>query len=43
MMKLGSYTLLKEDPKNMNHMKHLLISADIIFSPEISKFCYMKK
>ena len=28
----------------MNHMMHLLNSADIsIFSPEISKFCYIKK
>ena len=28
----------------MNHVKHLLNSADIsIFSPEISQFCYIKK
>ena len=45
MMKLGSYTLPKEDPKkNMNHVTNPLISADInIFSPEISKFCFIKK
>ena len=45
MMKLGSYTLPKEDPKkNMNHVTHPLISADInIFSSEISKFCFIKK
>ena len=42
-----SYTLpKKEDPKNipMNYLTHPLSSADItIFSPEISKFCYIKK
>ena len=42
MMKLGSYALPKEDPKN--DVTHALSSADIsIFSPEISKFCYIKK
>ena len=36
-----SYTLSKEDPKNV---KHPLSSAGIsIFSPEISNFCYIKK
>ena len=46
MMKLGAVILLpKEDSKKyMNHVTHLLTSADIsIFSPEISKFCYIKK
>ena len=40
-----SYTLPKVDPKNnMNHVTHSLISAEIsIFSPEINKFCYIKK
>ena len=38
-----SYTLPKQDPKN-NHMKQPLSYADInIFSPEISKFCYIRK
>ena len=42
MMKLGSYALPKEDPKN--DVTHALSSADIsTFSPEISKFCYIKK
>ena len=37
-----SYSLPKEKPKN--HVTHPLNSADIsIFSPEISKFCYIKK
>ena len=44
MMKHDSYTVPKEDPKNMNHVTHILISADIsIFSLEINKFCYIKK
>ena len=34
----------KKIQKNMNHVTYSLSSADIsIFSPEISKFCYMKK
>ena len=37
-----SYTLLKEDP--ISNVGHPLSSADInISSPEISKFCYIKK
>ena len=41
MMILGSYTLPKKD---MNHVTHPLSPADISnFSPEISKFCYIKK
>ena len=42
---LHSYTLPKEDPiKSKNHGTHPLSSADIInFSPEIGKFCYIKK
>ena len=45
MRKLGSYTLPKEDPKKyINHVTHHLSSADIsIFSPEIIKFCFIKK
>ena len=46
MMKLGSYTLPKEDPKKyMNHVTHpLSFSADTsICSPEISIFCYIKR
>ena len=41
-MKLGTViTYLK---KNINHVTHPLSSADIsIFSPEFSKFCYIKK
>ena len=40
-----SYTLPKENPKKcINHVTHSLGSADIsIFSPKISKFCYIKK
>ena len=40
-----SYTLPKEDPKKyMNHVTHPLSSAHFsICSPEISKFCYIKK
>ena len=45
MMKHGSYTSPKEDPKKyMNHVTHPLISADIsIFSLEINKIFYIKK
>ena len=44
MMKLGSYTLLEKDKKYMNHVAYPLSSADMsLFSPEISKFCLMKK
>ena len=50
MMKLVSYTLPKEDPKNINHMTHSL-SSDIKlleccyqhFLPEINNFCHTKK
>ena len=43
-LNLASYTLPKEDPKNMNHLTHPSSSVDIsIFSLEISKFCYIKK
>ena len=43
-LNLTSYTLPKEDPKNMNHLIHPSSSVDIsIFSLEISKFCYIKK
>ena len=40
-----NYTLPKEDPKKyMNHVTQPLSSADIsIFSPEISKFFYIRK
>ena len=39
-----SFTLPKEDPKNMNHVTHHLSSPNIgIFSREISKICYIKK
>ena len=35
---------LKKIQKYVNHVTHPLSSADInIFSPEISKFCYIKK
>ena len=38
------YTLHKEDPKkSINHVTRPLSSVDIIFSPEIKKFCYIKK
>ena len=41
---LQSLILPKEVPKNINHVTHSLSSADIsIFSPEISKLCYIKK
>ena len=43
-LNLASYTLPKEDPKNMNHLTHPSSSVDIsIFSLEINKFCYIKK
>ena len=44
-MKLGTIIpYLKKIQKNMNHLTHPLTSADIsIFSPEISKFCYIRK
>ena len=44
-MKLGTVIPYpKKIQKYMNHVTHPLSSADIIiFSPEISKFCYMKK
>ena len=40
-----SYTLRKKRSKKcVNHVTHLLSSTDISnFSPEISKFCYIKK
>ena len=45
MMKLGTVIpYLKKIQKYKNHVTHTLSSADIsIFSPEISKFCYIKK
>ena len=45
MMKLGTITpYLKKIQKYKNHVTHTLTSADIsIFSPEISKFCNIKK
>ena len=46
MMKLGTVVshLKKIQKKYMNHVTHVLSSAEIsIFSPEISKFCYLKK
>ena len=44
-MKLGTIIPYpKKTKKYINHVTHLLSSADIsIFSPEISKFCYIKK
>ena len=44
-MKLGTVIpYLKKIQKYINHVTHYLSSADIsIFSPEMSKFCYMKK
>ena len=44
-MKLETVILyLKKTLKYMNHVTHLLSSANIsIFSSEISKFCYIKK
>ena len=45
MMKLGTVIpYLKKIQKYMNHVTHALSSTDIsIFSPEITKFCYIKK
>ena len=45
MMKLGTVIPYpKKIKKIMNHVTRVLSSADIsIFSPEISKFCYIKK
>ena len=45
MMKLGIVIpFLKKIQKHMNYMAHPMNSADIrIFSPEIKKFCYIKK
>ena len=42
---LNIYTLPKDEEKiYINHVTHLLNSADFsAFSPEISKFCYIKK
>ena len=38
------YLTQRRSKKYMNHVTHLLSSADIsIFSPEISKICYIKK
>ena len=38
------YLTSRRSKKNMNLVTHTLSSADIsIFSPEISKFCYIKK
>ena len=44
MMKLGTIIpYLKKNLKLLNHVIHHLSSADIsIFSPKISKFCYIK-
>ena len=44
MMKLGTIIpYLKKNLKLLNHVTHHLSSADIsIFSPKISKFCYIK-
>ena len=45
MMKLGTVTLTqRRSKKYINHVTQPLSSADIsIFSPKISKFCYIKK
>ena len=45
MMKLGTgISYLNKSKKYMNHVTHPLGSADIsIFSPKITKFCYIKK
>ena len=45
MMKLGTVIpYLRKIQKYINHVTHPLSSADIsIFSPKISKFCYIKK
>ena len=43
-MKLGTViSYLKKIQKCFNHVTHPLSFADSIFSPEISKFCYIKK
>ena len=44
-MKLGTIIIhLKKIKRCMNHVTYPLSSADIsIFSPKISKFCYIKK
>ena len=44
-MKLGTIIpYLKKTQKYMNHVTHLLSSADIsIFSSEIGRFCYIRK
>ena len=44
MMKLGTVIpFLKKMQKYVNSVAHPLLSADIIiFSPEISNFCYVK-
>ena len=45
LMKLGTVVpCLKKIQKYINHVAHLLSSADIsIFSPKISNFCYIRK
>ena len=45
MIKLGTVIpYLKKIQKYINHVTHPLSSADIsIFSPEITRFCYIKK
>ena len=45
MMKFGTVIpYLRRSKTYMNHVTHPLTSADItIFSPEISRFCYIKK
>ena len=44
MMKRGTVIPCLRSQKYLNHVTHSMSSADIsIFSPEISKFCYIKK
>ena len=43
MMKLRPVIPYLKKVKKIHHMTHPLSSADSIFSPEISNFCYMKK
>ena len=45
MMKVGELYVTQRRPKKyINHVAHLLSSAGInIFSPEITKFCYINK
>ena len=44
MMKLKLYLTQRTSKKDMNHVAHPLSSDGIsIFSPEISKFCYIQK